>query len=57
MTLNPPEYDIDTAYERVKDASLNDLSRLIPRWGWAAVTILPAAVSFWCCARRVILTR
>jgi hypothetical protein len=30
---NPPEYDIDTAYDRLKDATVIELSWLIPRWG------------------------
>jgi len=29
---NPPEHDIDAAYERLENAALDELSRLIPHW-------------------------
>jgi len=32
--INPPDYDIDAAYERLEGATLAELSRLIPHWGY-----------------------
>ena len=32
MSINPQHDEIDTEYERLRHASLNELSRLIPRW-------------------------
>ena len=29
---NPPEHDIALAYYRLRDLTLNELSRIIPRW-------------------------
>jgi hypothetical protein len=38
--INPPDYAIDAAYERLKDATLDELSRL-SRWGRAVLSQEP----------------
>ena len=36
--INPHEADIDAAYDALSGATLNDLNRLIPRWGLGMCT-------------------
>jgi hypothetical protein len=52
---NPPEHDIDAVYERLENAALDELSRLIPHWSIA--TRLVATVNWWCCGQPITLTQ